>query len=331
MVKSTCKWKKNAVLVLLFASLIVACVPSDSAGSNSNPPACTPAPTTPAPNGYRSDINPQVDSLYSRLFPNQINYDPNTLQGIKNEAFTLLVERVKRWSSSNDIPVGDQDVIRITLTYISPELAQIIILNHQLQQLIVAKDEFQLKLMDKMKTIAVREELLFLTTIVYSQNSQIETEENMVILNIPVNEMALINAGDRHIFPNHFDPPLEHEIVISRGPFSGYIAFPIWVMDREVCLHVMEKRWNTMLTVNADGFRVKGDEYGHPLTWFIKYHPLIEMDDSIVSFPNIFTAPTDVKVDHQPPSPERNVPASEAVYEYWRKMAIHIWAYVVGP
>ena len=272
---------------------------------------------------------PQVDSMYTRL--SQTNYDPFTLQSVKNEAFTLLRDRVQRWSSSNDIPVGDQDVVRITLTYISPELLQIIILNHQLNQLILSKEQFKTNLENELKEIAKREELIFLITMTFSRYDQNETEENMVVLNFPIKDMALINSGDQHIKANHFDPPLEHEIVISRGPLSGYIAFPMRVAEGENCFQVLEHRWNTTLTANLDGVKVKGDNYIHPLTWFVKYHSLVEIGDGTIPLSTILAAPSNITTDHQPPPPERNRPSNQEDDNYWGKMAIHIWTYVVDP
>ena len=321
--------KVGLIIMCIWGLLFAACGPITDTTLSSNI-TCTPAPSTPDPNTYKANILTEVDLLYSRLFPDQTNYDPNTLQIVKNDAFTLLRDRVRRWSSSNDIPVGDQDVIRITLTYISPGLVQIIILNHQLHQQILSKADFQKKLKDKMAAISVREELIFLTTITYSRYDQNETEENMVVLIFPIKEMALINSGDKHIKANHFDPPLEHEIVISRGPLSGYIAFPFAIEENESCLQIMERQWNTMITINADGFKVKGENYTHPLTWFVKYHSLVEMD-GIVPISVTSTAPSGIPTDHQPPLPVRNVPPNQESESYWENMAIHVWTYVVDP
>jgi hypothetical protein len=320
---------KAGISVICFLGLFLSACDGTDVTLSSSSPACTPSPEA---NEYRKNMQFEIDLLYSRLFPDQINYDPNTLEGVKSDAFRLLRDQVKRWSSSNDIPVDNQ-VARITLTYISPDLAQTIILNNHLYQQILPKTEFQGRLKNVLDKIAEREEMIFLITIAYSQYNPNETEETMVVLNFPIKEMALINAGDKHINAKHFDPPLEHEIVISRGPLSGYIAFPIGIEEGGSCLHIMDPRWNTMLTINADGFKVNGNSYTHPLTWFVKRKPLVDMESSgVPSHPLSTPHPDNIySVDHQPPLPVKNLPASQESDAYWEKMAIHLWGYVVAP
>jgi hypothetical protein len=328
MVKFTSILKVGISIICFLGIFLTSCDATDVAPT-SNSPACTPSPDA---NKYRTNMQIEIDLLYSRLFPDQINHDPNTLEGVKTDAFRLLRDQVKRWSSSNDIPVDNQ-ITRITLTYISPELLQTIILNNQLYQQILPKTEFQGRLKNVMDKVAEREELIFLITIANSQYNQNETEETMVVLNFPIKDMALINAGDKHISAKHFDPPLEHEIIISRGPLSGYIAFPIGIEEGGSCLHIMDPRWNTMLTINVDGIKVKGNNYSHPLTWFVKYQPLVNLEGSGVPSPPLSTPHPDniYLIDHRPPQPSKNVSTSQETDAYWEKMAIHVWAFVVDP
>ena len=320
---------KVGISVICFLGLFLSACDGTDITLSSNVPACTPSPEA---NEYRKNMQAEIDLLYSRLFPDQYNYDPNTLEGVKSDAFRLLRDKVMQWSSSNDIPVDNQ-VARITLTYISPDLVQTIILNNQLYQQILPKTEFQGRLKNALDKIAEREELIFLITIAYSQYNQNETEETMVVLDFPIKGMVLINAGDKHISAKHFDPPLEHEIVISRGPLSGYIAFPIGIEEGENCLYIMDPRWNTTLTVNVNGINVKGNNYSHPLTWFVEYQPLVNMGVSGVPSPPLSSPHPDniYLIDYQPPLPVKNLSASQESNAYWEKMAIHVWDYLVDP
>jgi len=277
-------------------------------------------------------MHTQVKSIYSRWVQNQGNSDPSTLQSLKNEAFTLLVNQVKRWTSSADIPIDNANVIRITLTYISPELTQTIILNHQLYNNVLSEIDFENMLRTRMNVVADREELIFLMTITYSQyNNQIATEDNRITLTIPMDELALANAENLRVTAHHIDPPLRQEIVISHGPSAGYVAFPIGVGTSENCVEVMDHLHNTVINVSTGGIRINENEYVPQLSWSVKYHPLVEMDAGITPPPISYTAPQGVPINHLPPIPVRTIPVNQVDQSYWEKMALHVWGHVTDP
>lgn len=328
MVKFSSMWKVGVALVSILGAFLVACEPITASPFSNSQPCIS---TTPEANGYRANMLTQVKSLYSRWIQNQSN--PTIIQDLKNEAFTLLVNQVKRWTSSIDIPIDNTNVIRITLTYISPDLAQIIILNHQLYNNVLSETDFENMLRTRMNVVADREELIFLMTITYSQyNNQIATENNRITLTIPMEELALTNAENLHVAAHHIDPPLRQEIVISHGPSAGYIAFPIGVGTSENCVQVMDRRHNTTLNVSTGGVRINGNEYTPQLSWSVKYHPLVEMDDGIITPVSSYTAPTGIPVNHQPPTPPVIAGLVEQVVPgYWEQMALHVWGQVTDP
>lgn len=305
---------------------LAACEPMPAAASGILQP-CT--STTPEANPYRAMIHPQVKSLYPQWVQNQSNSTiPQTL---KNQAFTLLVDQVRRWSSFVDIPVDNANIIRITLTYISPELTQIMILNHQLYKNPLSEIDFENTLRTKMIEVAEREELIFLMTITYSQPANQIAIQNSITLNIPINELTLTNAENMHINANHVDPPLRQEIVISRGPSTGYIAFPIGVETFGNCTQVLESRWNTVINISMSGITVNGNEYAPQLSWSFKYHPLIEMDGGIISPSVNYASPAGIPIDYQPPPPVRVTSTGQPDSSYWEQMALYIWGYVTDP
>lgn len=274
----------------------------------------------------------QIESIYSGLSLLDIVNNPNALQSVQTQVFFLLINGVKRWSSYNDIAVDDQHVVRITLTYLSPELLHLIILNNQLAfHPGASMEQFQKNLSGEMEPIADRNELIFLITITSSISEQSLLEEKMTTLAIPVNKIMLINAANQQIPISHSDPPLNQEIIISRGHLSGYIAYPIWVEAGENCVNVMDSHWNTTMTVSATGVKVAGIEYMHQLIWSVKYIPLVDMEISanVQSPPTVF--PTDIAPSKQPPMPAQNVLVTQEDDEYWAKMARYIWGYVTDP
>jgi len=317
MVKSI--WKEGIVLICVWGVFLAACGTTAAASGNLQPCICT----TPGANVYRNGTLVQVRELYSRSFSDPI--------GAKNEAFSLLIDQVQRWSSSVDIPVDNGNIIRITLTYLSPELTQLIILNQQLYKNIIQINEFEQMLQSKMNEIANREELIFLMTITYSvYDAPAAPEFSKVSINIPIGELALVNSRNAYIRAYDVDPTLRQEITISHGPSSGYIAFPIGVGSAENCTQIIEDRWNTIINVSIGRVVVNGTDYVHPLAWSVKYHPLVDMDNEIISPSIQFVAPQSIPVDYQPPPPERGIPIELEDPTYWELMSIHVWGYVTN-
>lgn len=314
-------WKVGAVLLCVFGMFSAACAPTTASASGSSP--CT--SSAPGANVYRSEILPQIRELYLLNSVDLIN--------VKNRSFTFLVDQSKRWSSSVDIQVDNGNVIRMTLTYISPELMQFIILNDQLYRNSLSETDFEQLLQTRMYEVSEREEFVFLMTVTYSNYGSLTAPEiNRVTLNIPMGELALVNSRNRRTSAFHIDPPLRQEIITSLGPTAGYIAFPIGVGSPENCVQVLERNSNTVINVNIARVTINGTDYAHPLAWSIYYHPLVEMENGRItpSVPDA-TPPSGIPIDHQPPPPRRGVTVDSEEPSYWERMALHIWGFVTGP
>lgn len=315
-------WKVGVVLLCVFGMFLAACGPmSVAAAGNSSP--CTPA--TPEANVYRGEILTQVREL------NLINSADQTRA--RNEALRLLVDQVKRWSASVDIPVDNGNIIRITLTYLSPELMQIIILNHRLYRNTTPGIDIEQTIRIKMNEVANREEHIFFMIVTYSTYDPPSTPEiNRVTLNIPIGELVLVNSRNVHVQALDVDPPLRQDIIASREPLSGYIAFPIGVGSTENCMQVLEYLRNTIINVSIGRVIINGTDYAHPLAWSVKYHPLVDMDNGLIT-PHVPNPPTqsDVPINYPPPAPERGVPVDQEDAAYWQELALHVWGYVTDP
>lgn len=309
-------------MVCVLGISLTACGPTPAAAASGNLQPCT--SSTPGANRYRNVMLEQVREVYSRRFTNP--------DAVKNEAFSLLVDQVQRWTSTVDIPVDNGNIIRITLTYISPELTQLIILNHQLYKNSLSDADFEQMLQTRMNEVAVREELLFLMTITYSKyDPPTAPEINMVRLHIPMGELALVNSRNTRIPAYNIDPPLRQEIITSRGPSAGYIAFPVGVGSAENCAQSIELRWNTVINVHIGRVTINGTDYAHPLAWSVKYHPLVDMDNGRISPRFSYPAPPSIPINHEPPKPEKGISAELANAGYWQEMGLHVWGYVTDP
>jgi len=308
--------------------------------------ACTPISTTnalnlpscaPENNVYTDENQALVESIYqSALVPSQAVYSGNRLNA-QYQALMFLRDEVRRWSSFNDISVSASQFARITLTHVSPELVQVIILNQYLSNPVaISQETFHLLLTEEMEQISQRDEFFFLVTLTASQYDPSATNDNMLILDIPIKDMILVNAGDLRVSPSHDDHPIDQEIILSREHLSGYIAYPMAVQIGDTCEQVLESLWNTTITISLSELFVNGTQYEHQLTWSIKYHPLVDLGVEAGS-PG---SPIPVGFDQSrlfpmavPPNLEGNRISTDIAYWdlYWENMARYVWGYVTDP
>ncbi|MFZ5819159.1 MAG: hypothetical protein ACOYYJ_04585 [Chloroflexota bacterium] len=326
MSKNLTNSKVGSILIYMLGILLVACEPLAVANAGS----CSKADAED--NVYIEKISSDIEGSYLSLFSQDGAYNSDALPNAALRAFEMLVSQVKRWSSSVDIPTNDQHVIRITVTYLSPELLYTILLNTQLEyQPGVPLDQFKKTTKDRMDALAKRSELIFLVTISSSISEKSLSEDKMLILNFPAKDIMLINSADERINVSHFDPPLGQEIIISRAHLSGYIAYPMGLKEGENCVNCIDTSWNTMITLSANGLKTNKFEYPHQLNWIIKYHPLIEPQANVGLPQPSFTLAENIALILTPPRPAWNVAAEEADPIYWEEMARYIWGYVIDP
>jgi len=78
------------------------------------------------------------NSFYAKFPPiGTGSFDQALLPSARFDAFVQLVDIVKKWTTSIDIPIStgplaNQHFVRVTLTFISPELIEIVLLNQYL-------------------------------------------------------------------------------------------------------------------------------------------------------------------------------------------------------
>jgi hypothetical protein len=153
--------------------------------------------------------------------------------------------------------------------------------------------------------------------------------------NISMQDMVLLNSKNGNAVPNHYDPSLGQNINVSRDYISGYVAFPMSVLDEnENCIPMLDASSNTTITLRADGIKIStysGNVSNHQLTWFLRYHSLLDLQ--ITPTPvanNLYATP---ECCHIPPTPDITKLPSDEIYwnDYWEGMARYVWAYVVNP
>ena len=245
-----------------------------------------------------------------------------------------LSKQVKNWSSSSDISFGQNQIIRITVTFISPEIAQMAIYNQLLYNPIFGSD-FKTPMDKGMDSIAQRDEFEFLVTITASVNVATILGEDAVILDVPIKEMVLTNTADLIVQPKHDDHLLDEEIHLKNGKFiAGFIGYPIAVGNELQCTEVMEPIWNTSVTIRIPSYSIDGNLVQDSLTWNISYRTLIDFGaPPAAPIPN--NVPNGIAIDFSPsvnpPIPVNNISDAELPYwdYYWQTMARFVWWQVI--
>ncbi|MBN1452953.1 MAG: hypothetical protein JW963_18185 [Anaerolineales bacterium] len=325
MVKNLARKKIRLVLIIL-GVMVSAC-------ETSAPSELHLTPCKPTPDGFNfyeeKSKTPPDGSIFLEAFPNdQLSIDFN----IRQRALVTLKDQLRRWSSFQDILVNDKQVVRITLTYISPEMVEIIFLNHKLSQpVIISKNDFINELKQQLEHLAELDELYFLVTITDSTYKPLATEKEFVILNIAMQNMVLTNSKNGNAVPNHYDPPLGQSINVSRNHISGYVAFPMSVLDEnENCVPMLDPSLNTTITLRANDIKLStssGVVSNHQLTWFLRYHSL--MDLKITPTPVAINPNATPECLRTPPTPDLTI--AEPPDAYWEEMSRYVWAYMVDP
>ncbi len=303
-------------------------------GNNTSQPEelrpCT--PSTGEPNPYRLPDTSAAYLIYQASQP--VNLGVSPLPSQQKDAFNLLEEQVKNWSDYQDILVKDNLIVRITITYISPELIEALVLNQVLYSGILASTDFLSDVKAVKTDIAEREELLFMVTLSASEYRDRILTDNEILVDLPINSLTLTNSSNLSVIRGHADPILDDEINLRGGPEFGYLGFPLAVEKDGICQLVMDKRWDTSLTLHAPNIFVGYTQRG-ALTWGIGVHPLVDMNapnidlDELTKIGSIPSAPEAnyYNPSEYPPTPVNGVSKTEIDYwdTYWDDMSRYIW------
>jgi hypothetical protein len=234
--------------------------------------------------------------------------------------------------------------VRITVTYISPELIESVVLNQVFYSGVPVSD-FPSAVKERKDAVAKRDELLFLVTVTASEYQIKLLPNDALIVDIPISEMKLTNSAGLPLSPYHADQNIEDEINIRAGPEHGYIAYPIAVQKDGICNWVMDPLWNTTMTLHIPDLLINRESHGL-LTWSIDYHTLVETNAPIndqnsindlmllVVDPSVPSVPTSAPASQSkdPPLPINGVEKANNDYwnNYWEQMSRFIWYHLTN-
>jgi hypothetical protein len=297
----------------------------------SSQPAVIPQCALPAssPTAYQVLPEEWVSNIYDHVASPNISDKAEPYKQARYAAFKILGAQTMRWSDYVDIALPDGGNVRITLTYISPELIQGVLLNQILftDDIYYSETRFTELIMAGLTQAAQREESLFLVSITSTPSGITPINGKVVSLQIPINEMVLTNSSNVTVTPNHDDHSLNRSIPL-RETFSGFVTYQMTVTNGENCALLLDPAWNTSISIYEPHLMINDVEYG-PQTWTIRYKPLLDINTSTRT-PD-YAYPSTIIFDDLSPSKDTptplNLPETTPGYwdGYWESMARYVW------
>ena len=290
-------------------------------------PMCT--PDSPLVNVYRTPPQPWANTIFEYAFPpyiptpippNPVQLNEQQILSARYAAFRQLVYETERWSDTRTIDLGDSDEAIITLTYISPELLQAVFLNEVLKNKFPSYG-FQDQLQNILNTVAARNELLFLLTVITKNNSVNPTRKTM---QIPIKSMLIYNAENVSSTRSHDDHNLEEVIDTSSDPVFGYLAYQLSQVSANQCRWILDPKYNTSIVVSVPSIEVNGVDNKSPVSWKIPYVPLISsimpINTPVWNLPSGF--------DQSLMTPLTLPPSEIKSENYWQDFARFVWGQI---
>ncbi|MGA7194974.1 MAG: hypothetical protein WBW94_15210 [Anaerolineales bacterium] len=322
--KASAPVKPCAIFICLF---LVACAPAVAATDTPPPPTCV-SPATGAINPYISSSDSYASFIYQQYKNKVINLDL-----AKQEAFSQLANQTKRWSDYRDLGLNETQMARITITYVSPELIEYIVLN----DILFDKDNpenLDDELKNQLNDLGSRNELLFFITITGPKYNDQAYNDDLLTISIPFKQMRLINGSDLMVVPTHDDHVLNEPIQITQGPISGIIGYPISVAQGGSCVWIMDPKWNTTITLDVSSITLNQTQIDTQ-SWSIPYASLV--GQSVQNNPPAFVATPGFDVSRvspltAPPTPiwDSGAGAQDASWQtYWEDMGRYIWSRIM--
>lgn len=308
--------KIGRIVLIVMGLLLSACAPAAAASARSL--YATPChPPTLEGNPYRKDVQPALGAYYRAAFSN-----PNDISTMQHEAMKLLATQTERWSDSIDFSI-ETKYVRATVTYLSPELIQTIILNHYLFRKNGAfTGNFESQVLSKMEPIANRNEHLFFVTLTASNYEQDTSYGEHIIVQLPLNSLILTNSSNIQVDPLHDDYALEDRIDLTFAPAHGYFSFPIAVNVNGNCEFLLDETNNAHLVLSIPHVTINGTNYP-TRAWTFDYVPPLAL--SLDSNPPEDRLQVERTLEHFCPDKEPPASITPMDEEYWEKLARFIW------
>lgn len=304
-------WNRCIWLILL-SILFSACGNGDIATPTSG---ITPCP--PGSNVYVSPISQNLIDLYENGVASA--GDSTAYGNVQLQAFNELVNHVYYLSDSVDIQSGEKTV-RITITYISPELAHIILVNHYLyKRYINFSGKFKEQVPNHVSRMIGRNEYVFFITFTAS----FYTDNPKSIIIFPLKELKLINTNNTAVTPVHDDHNFEKPFDLTNGPRYGFFYYPMAIIQNGPCQTVLDRNYDTSIELSVPKVFINEDDMGSH-SWDYKLAPLIDMTSVSGAHQNKFSLP--LLIDQFVPRTSTLTVMNIESQDFWAALARIIWA-----
>jgi hypothetical protein len=305
-------YKQKILISLMLVNYLL------SACSNSNiaTPTAGATPCPPESNAYGTPISDNLVALYEKA----ITYagDSTAYSNVQLQAFHELVNHVYYLSDSADMQSGEKTV-RITITYISPELVHIIVVNHYLYKRYI---HFSGKLKDQIpnhvsRMIGRNEHVFFITF-----SASVYTDNSKTVFSFPLKQLRLTNTNNASFIPAHYERNLENPIDLTNGPIYGFFYYPMAITQNGPCQTVLDRNYDTSIVLSAPNFFINEEDIGAH-SWDYKLAPLIDMTGVSGTHQYEFTLP--LLIDQFTPKASTLTATNLKSPDFWTALARIIW------
>ncbi len=307
----------------ILSILLAGCgVDAASAVLSSNPEACLLPISTPNPYSIVPDLS--VFEPYTRLTISGPMTTENQYWQARYDAFQLLRTKAERWSSNIDIDLSKTKKVRITITYFSPQLFQLIELNQILTDATIQdikNNQIKNNAHINLVKAADLQGTIFLVT-VHAVNTH---DQSPVAVYLPVKNMVLIDAAGKTIHPIYHDYGFDETLYLTNRAYSGFVVYPIAIKDDEACHLLLEETKDRKITLSVSD-SIFEDKQQKKYTWTILYAPILgdssPIEQTTFVMPNPPPGDDYYKTLRDAPPPD---PPSD---EYWEMFSRYLWEQV---
>jgi len=330
------------ILLTCLLTLTVGCgwaKPSEISQSTQLPVFVTPA---------QACVAPELSSFYS-TFSEPIGYDRHSvsdlidqvfvdflgalrtpgpeMQTIKGRALNILTYETIRWSHVWNKTVDEKNKIRITFTFVSPDLIRAVILNHVILRLShetnpradINLQEYSNSALQKMDQRAK-----FLLLIIIQPETSNQSTSRIVI----PQHISLNNIENLPTYKTQSDDFLHHALKFSDGQHSGVIFFPFGTINSTgVCTPILNTQQDTSITFVISGAQI-ASENSEEIFVEMPLAPAIPVDSTL---PPMNPFILENGGEYAPRTTLPPIPTEATEYEkggdlkYWTLVSLFIW------